>query len=106
MKDGLFQDNWAMGRIKDFYDSLVYRRAPLMYDETDTAANIGLNISPELVGVLSPHMPELASCDEISIVPSALLDGEYFQSRMSSLKAEFDERKVFIGTSDDFVNLR
>lgn len=60
---------------------------------------------PELVGVLSPHIPELAHCDEISIVPAALLDGEYFQSRMPSLKAEFDERKVFIGTSDDFVNL-
>jgi len=62
MKVGLFQDNWAMGRIKDFYDSLVYRRAPLMYDETDTAANIGLNISPELVGIL-----ELTDADYILV---------------------------------------
>ena len=62
MKAGLFQDNWAMGRIKDFYDSLVYRRAPLMYDENSSFTNLDVDISPELVGAL-----ELTDADYILV---------------------------------------
>ena len=28
MKAFVFQDNWSMGRLRELYDSLVYRRAP------------------------------------------------------------------------------
>ena len=32
MKASIFHDNWPMGRIRNFYDALVYRGAPLKQD--------------------------------------------------------------------------
>ena len=49
MKPFNLNDNWLMGRIRDFYDSLMYRRAPYAPDEF---ASTSFKIDPKLNDLL------------------------------------------------------
>lgn len=59
MKDFNFNDNWGMGRLRDFYDLLVYRRGSLALEEL-TPANF--KVDQKLVDLL-----ELADADYIIV---------------------------------------
>lgn len=59
MKDFDFNDNWGMGRLRDFYDSLVYRRGSLALEEF-TPANF--KVDQKLVDLL-----ELTDADYIIV---------------------------------------
>jgi two-component system sensor histidine kinase SenX3 len=59
MKDLDFNDNWGMGRLRDFYDLLVYRRGSLALEEL-TPANF--KIDQQLVDLL-----ELSDADYIIV---------------------------------------
>ncbi|MBU6263853.1 MAG: ATP-binding protein [Actinomycetales bacterium] len=59
MKDFDFNDNWGMGRLRDFYDSLVYRRGSLALEEL-TPANF--KVDQKLVDLL-----ELTDADYIIV---------------------------------------
>ena len=59
MKALVFQDNWAMGRLRQLYDSLMYRRAPQIEESS------ALQVDQRLVDLL-----ELTDADYI------LVDGE------------------------------
>ena len=59
MKAFIFNDNWAMGRLRRFYDSLVYRRAPLAPEEFTPA---GYRVDQKLVDLL-----ELTDADYIIV---------------------------------------
>jgi two-component system sensor histidine kinase SenX3 len=59
MKDFNFNDNWGMGRLRDFYDLLVYRRGSLALEEL-TPANF--KIDQQLVDLL-----ELSDADYIIV---------------------------------------
>ena len=59
MKDFDFNDNWGMGRLRDFYDLLVYRRGSLALEEL-TPANF--KVDQKLVDLL-----ELTDADYIIV---------------------------------------
>ena len=59
MKAELFHHNRVMGRLKDFYDLLVSRRAPLAYNEVTASPS---KVDNELIDLL-----EITDADYILI---------------------------------------
>jgi two-component system sensor histidine kinase SenX3 len=59
MKDFDFNDNWGMGRLRDFYDLLVYRRGSLALEELNPA---NFKVDQKLVDLL-----ELTDADYIIV---------------------------------------
>ena len=63
MKALVFQDNWAMGRLRELYDSLMYRRAPQSEDLGMHARNkVDTKIDSKVIDLL-----ELSDADYILV---------------------------------------
>jgi len=62
MKPSVLNDNWPMGWLRDFYDFLVYRRAPLAPEQFVTP-----NLKPSIVDGKIIDLLELTDADYILV---------------------------------------
>jgi len=81
MKAFELDDNWRMGRFKDFYDALVFRRSSLDAEPVQSVQHLSPKLEAKLVDLLNltdanyvvvdAHDEVISACDALS--PSALI---------------------------------